>query len=338
MDLVSIIVPVYNMENFIEAGLNSLLEQTYPETEILLIDDGSTDKSLIVCKEAEKKYDFVRVFHKENGGSGSARNLGIENAQGKYMYFHDIDDYIKPEAIERLVEAIETHDTDLVVCGFEMFNGERVTKTVNRCDGLQRSGAELRADFYEHCFMYEEKGILGAAWGKLYRSEIIKEHNIRYPDLRRHQDEVFVARYTEHIRGVYFIGDALCRYFVNTSERLWGKLPADYYDIARQSFYYLKDTVCKWNPDNTEVFNKVRFDFFYKTFLAMWEQLNPKHGFSFFTQYRRIKEITEDYLKLCGDDFNAGGNHVFTAMKKRRYPEIYLRLIIYTHSHKYDDF
>lgn len=106
-DLISIIVPVYNIKEYLERCVDSILAQTYENIEVLLVDDGSTDGTSLLVDELGKKDSRIRVFHKENGGSSSARNLGIREAKGAYLGFIDSDDYIEPYMFEKLYEAIQ---------------------------------------------------------------------------------------------------------------------------------------------------------------------------------------------------------------------------------------
>lgn len=107
--LISIIVPVYNIEEYLPRCVESLRKQTYPRTEILLVDDGSTDGTGALCDELAKEDPRIRVFHKENGGSSSARNLGIAEAEGRYLGFVDGDDYVEPDMYEKLCAAMESY-------------------------------------------------------------------------------------------------------------------------------------------------------------------------------------------------------------------------------------
>lgn len=107
--LISIIVPVYNIEEYLPRCVKTLQSQTYPHMEILLVDDGSTDGTSVLCDRLQKEDSRIRVFHKENGGSSSARNLGIAEAKGEYLGFVDSDDYVEPDMYEKLYAAIEQY-------------------------------------------------------------------------------------------------------------------------------------------------------------------------------------------------------------------------------------
>lgn len=112
--LVSIIVPVYNVQSFLEECLMSLVEQTYKNIEIIIINDGSTDQSPYICDCFAHNYNNITVYHKQNGGASKARNFGLEKAKGKYIYFMDSDDFINNKSIELLVSKAEAHNADIV--------------------------------------------------------------------------------------------------------------------------------------------------------------------------------------------------------------------------------
>ena len=118
---VSIIVPVYNTEPFLSRCLDSILCQSFTDFELLLIDDGSTDGSGAICDDYAERDSRIRVFHKENGGVSSARNLGIDNSKGEWLYFADSDDELLPNGLQTLVNCID-EDVDVVMGGYEKFN------------------------------------------------------------------------------------------------------------------------------------------------------------------------------------------------------------------------
>ena len=117
--LVSIIIPVYNVESYLPECIESVLKQTYSHWELLLIDDGSSDGSPQICDEFQRKDSRIRAIHKENQGPSAARNLGIEIAGGDYIVFVDSDDWIAPGMLEEMAGKIYRYQTDLVMCGYE---------------------------------------------------------------------------------------------------------------------------------------------------------------------------------------------------------------------------
>lgn len=131
---ISVIVPIYNVENLIERCLSSLLIQTvFNELEILLIDDGSTDRSGIICDAFAEKYENIKVFHKANSGVSAARNFGLNQARGKYVVFVDADDYVSSDFYEKMLFEIETRQVDLVVFDYylQFENGDQFTYRTN---------------------------------------------------------------------------------------------------------------------------------------------------------------------------------------------------------------
>ena len=138
--LVSVIVPIYNVVDFINRGIEFLFKQDFTDFEVLLIDDGSTDGSGRICDFWAEKKENIRVFHKENEGAGSARNVGILNAYGKYLYFFDIDDEPDPELLSYNVRIMEEKEVDYILFGFRV-----ITPSLNNlCD-------EIRFDEKEIC-------------------------------------------------------------------------------------------------------------------------------------------------------------------------------------------
>ena len=118
MAQVSIIVPVYQVETYLRQCIDSILAQTFTDFELILVDDGSKDKSGEICEEYAGKDGRVRVIHKENGGLSDARNAGLEQAAGEYFMFVDSDDYIAPTMIERLYNSIQSESADIAACNF----------------------------------------------------------------------------------------------------------------------------------------------------------------------------------------------------------------------------
>lgn len=336
MKKVSIIIPVYNMEDYVESGVKCITEQTYENLEIIIIDDGSKDKSYFKCLAEADTDRRIAVFSKNNEGPAAARNLALRKATGDYVYFFDMDDYLENNAIETLVNAMERENVDLVACSFSMYDGKNVFRTVNKTDGLKRTGDEARSDYYDQLFMYGEKGIQGAAWYKLYKMDIIREHNIQFPNLRKSEDDVFVARYVSFINSFYIVGDVLCRYTVNSYKRFWDKYRFDIFDTARESTMCMRDIVCAWNEDNIVVRNRIYEDYFHKTFGSFCFLFNPNLNMTRRNRLARIKEITDIFMEdIPKDNFNV--NHkVFELMCKKSYRKIYFRILLHVIRHKFD--
>lgn len=170
MKSVSVIVPVYNVEKYLARCLDSLLGQTQPDIEILVVNDGSTDTSGRIVDEYAQKYpDRIRAFHMENEGVSAARNRGVAEAEGKYLTFVDSDDYVTVDYLELMVEAAEKNHADLVVQGFRM---------------VDESGNVL-AEVCPTAYIPGEKEEwplrIISAWGRLFRREFWMQHNLTFP-------------------------------------------------------------------------------------------------------------------------------------------------------------
>lgn len=201
---VSIIVPVYNKEKFIADCIDSLISQSYVSIEIILVDDGSHDKSWDIIKKYSKIDNRIVALHKDNGGVCSARNYGIDNAKGKWISFVDADDSLPVDSIETLCTHAELHNADLIIGNFTRIQGSD----------------KIYVHEYDNEFInsYIWKRIdAGRAWGQLYKSEIIKKHNIHFVDgLAYSEDNVFLTNYSIYVKSLEYIADSIYYYNINS--------------------------------------------------------------------------------------------------------------------------
>ncbi|MGN0384193.1 MAG: glycosyltransferase family 2 protein [Eubacterium sp.] len=178
-DYISIIVPVYNVKDYLDKCVNSILNQTYKSIDIILVDDGSTDGSQDVCDKYASQDDRVRAIHKVNGGLSSARNEGLKFAKGSFVVFVDSDDYIEPDMMESLYNAYIKYDADIVCCG-KYLESSTGTKEVN-CESeycISQESAIKR--------MLQLNDIDNSACDKLYKLELFDD--IEFPEGRYYED------------------------------------------------------------------------------------------------------------------------------------------------------
>ena len=197
--MISVIMGVYNKEEYLYRSLSSLLDQTYKDFELILVDDGSTDKSAEICDLYEKNYEKIHVIHKQNGGLPSALNCGLDYAKGDYVAFVDPDDWVEPEYLELLISSHEKFDTDLEICGFFRVQEERETvanKSGNMCL-LNKNQALLMifgGDYF--CSYY---------WNKFFHMDIIREHHLRFDEsLKAGEDILFSYEYICHCKTIVY--------------------------------------------------------------------------------------------------------------------------------------
>lgn len=202
---VSIIVPVYNVEMYLERCVNSLCDQTYNNIEIILVDDGSTDHSGHLCDSLAYRDDRIRVIHKMNGGLSDARNAGIEKAVGGYIAFIDSDDWYDPNMIEILFNLCLSHNAEIAECSYRNIHQDYV-KTETVCSGAVINFTPMQAIESNLDWKYCKP----VAWNKLYRRDIIGE--IRYPVGKLHEDEFTTHLFYLSAKKVVYIDVALVNY------------------------------------------------------------------------------------------------------------------------------
>lgn len=173
--LISVVVPVYNVEKYLKRCVDSILTQTYTNLEVILIDDGSTDASSNICNEYVDKDRRVRVRHQQNGGLSAARNTGISIAKGDYIAFVDSDDFIHPQMIECLYKGMSENKVMLSVCGFKEVSSDDTMENEFDENGYRvYTAKELLNMYYDYD---EKKTLVIAAWNKLYHRDLLLTYN-----------------------------------------------------------------------------------------------------------------------------------------------------------------
>lgn len=201
--LISIIIPVYNVENYLPACLSSVCGQTLRELEIIVVDDGSTDRSGAIAEEFARKDSRIRVIHQRNGNPGATRNVGLEIVRGEYLGFVDSDDWIDPDMYEKLYRAAQTTKADLVVTGV------RVEFTRDKREILQQIDRTETIEQPKHLlnkfFQLKEKNLFAYPVNKLFRTELVKTQNLCFPDILPFEDLVFNLRYYMFVTTVTLV-------------------------------------------------------------------------------------------------------------------------------------
>lgn len=222
---VSVIIPVYNIEKYLRQCLESACNQTLEDIQVIAIDDGSTDSSAEICRELLEKYPTKMEYHyKENGGSASARNLGLEYARGEYIGFIDSDDWVEPDMYEKMYACAVRNDADMVFC--RVFEEE--------CPGayeyiFPREGYFSPEDMKKEIFPYLLPGVTSKGnfrnlrwcnWLRICRRSIIEENHIRFYDKsRRCEDLGFSVACTIHSKNYYYLNECLYHNRPNASSK-----------------------------------------------------------------------------------------------------------------------
>lgn len=285
---VSIAIPIYNVENYLDRCVKSIVNQTYKNLEIILVDDGSTDGCGKICDEWVKKDNRIKVVHKSNGGLSSARNAGLANATGDYIMFEDSDDWIEAELVERCVKRIENDKSDIVIFGYRKVDEQGKTMWDFTFGNETYSKNEIIEDLHKRILEMS----YGYAWNKLYDLKFLKESGLEFDSsIIDREDLVFNMQLLSHIRKISYLEYVGYNYLQRNTSLLHNS------NLARlKNINTFCDKMCEIKFENEEVERTVRSmcilhylaDCIIKNIL--WnEELNKKE------KIKWINELIENY-------------------------------------------
>lgn len=307
---ISVIIPMYNVGSCIQQTLDNLKKQTFQQFEIILVNDGSIDNTHEVCLKLASENARITYLKKENGGAGSARNRGIEEAQGKYLYFLDGDDEIAETLLERIYSTAEEQQADLVVFALER-------RIINSLDGSiqsKRRTKQLDANFltrqaFEKAFgdLYYDGVLFGGPVNKLFRTDIVKENGVLFPNLRRGQDEIFNLLYYPHVNNVAIISDVL--YFYNAYDEIakQRKYRLDYFEKTMITYFKtLQFFLDGFYIEDENLVKKKAYSFVYALengFLLAWNPLERLNARKKKTHIQKIlsDEFVQEQIKAVSN-------------------------------------
>jgi len=247
--LISVIVPVFNKEDSLDECIKSIQAQSYTKLEIILVNDGSTDKSGDICELLAQNDDRIKVLYKENGGAGSARNAGLEAAQGEFIAFVDSDDTIEANMYELLYNKLINDDVDMCVCGLKMIY-EDYTRIINVPDEKKVNIQEL---FTAYLSDFRTYGIL--FFGPC--NKLMRKLPVRFPeDYKNAEDGVYIADCIEASKnGISFLNIAPYNYFQSINASSLSK--NDTYDNVNRMMTHLKSIMEKTLPEKTADIDRI---------------------------------------------------------------------------------
>ena len=293
--IISIIIPIYNMEQFLERCLDSVVNQTYTSLEIILINDGSTDSSGDICDTYAKEDNRIKVIHQVNAGVSAARNAGLNVATGEYISFIDPDDYIEVNAYETLIPYLNNNSIDIL-----RFNANRKGEILNR---LPFEGEYAGKRFEQEVLLpmigskkFGGMFILGVLWIHLFKREIIEKNHIRFnKELRRCEDRLFTITCMLHADKMFFTDDILYHYQVN-DESLSNR-----YDPIRwqQELLFMDDLKKEYTQTRsrsfvTEADKRIKNDFVLRAVTSINNEYFTNNSNSFWQRYKNIKTIVNN--------------------------------------------
>lgn len=327
---ISIIIPVYNVERYLPRCLDSVLAQTFADFELLLIDDGSPDRSPAICDQYAAKDPRIQVFHKPNGGVSSARNLGIDHAQGSFIAFIDADDYIEPNFLEEMLNAMNRYNADLVCCGLWAYQKE--DGNYNSIRGTDEDKVFTRKEALIE-LLGPDDSIQTSPWNKLYKANIIRKNNLRFPeDLKYCEDKVFILRFIMHCSKVFFTSKILYHYMTIETSATFGNIKKgngfNYKNLERiKADNICYDTIKALN-DN-KLLNAIKPGLFYSTKLIADRFICSYDGTDNQTLHllrRKLSEYLPYYItnKRCVNV--CGRRNTFRLMFCMYFPSLFLLL------------
>lgn len=258
---VSIIVPVYNVEKYLVRCIESLINQTFKNIEIILINDGSTDNSLNIINEYKKKDRRIKLIDNKNNGVSCSRNIGIKQSKGNYIMFVDSDDWIDKNTIEDMYNLLEKNGCDLVMCSYirEFLKGSKEKKvmledkiTYEKKDIKKELLRRLIGPVREELANPENLDSMGTVWGKLYRSSIIKANNIKFIDLKEigsAEDVLFNIYLFNEINRAIFINKPMYHYWKGNSNSVTSKYNPKLTEQRQVFFRYIQEFLDRNNME-----------------------------------------------------------------------------------------
>ncbi len=324
MQRISVIIPIFNMEQFLPRCVDSILNQTYRELEIILVNDGSTDSSPDICDDYARQDERIKVIHKPNGGVSSARNAGLDIATGNYISFVDPDDWIAEDMYQKLTEYLAVDEVDII-----RFDATRKGENLDWLpfEGLYRDD-KLETEVILPMIGSEKFGgtfILGVLWIHLFKRELIEGNKVRFNEkLRRCEDRLFTISAMIFARKMLFVRDSLYYYEVY-DESLSNRYDSQRWNQERVYLQELKELYTK-NKNVTfveEADKRIANDCILRVITSVNQEYFSNNKNSFLKRYNNVKDIiccteTQDAAGLMKSERMGWKGQLIIRMIKKR--------------------
>ena len=325
---ISIIIPVYNAERYLKKCINSIRNQTLSEIEIILVNDGSTDRSKDICDYYRNLDKRVKVIHTKNRGVSHARNIGIQNASGKYIMFADSDDYVEKEWCQELYNLIISESVDLVICGYNVENqrGKKIYIETRVLSEKEDVSSLIVNDF----FVLYLKNLLNSPCNKIFRLDVIKKYCIKYDEtLSLGEDMIFNLEYINLMSNekIIVLNKSLYNYVWEEKQSLDYKYYDNLFMIYKYIYHKLYETL------ETKCDNLVKYEkFYWKRYFFMLERV-LENTFNKKNKDYLILKIKMNNSILKDEDFQKSLSYItnnevkvlyLIALKSKDYVFVYL--------------
>ena len=295
MPKVSVIIPVYNVEKYLEKCIESVINQTLKDIEIICVNDGSTDSSRKILEKYKNRDSRIKIVDKENGGLSSARNAGMKVAVGEFYSFIDSDDWVEHTMLEKMYNNITTMNSDIAICAVHQF--DETNQKIDDSNPYYTLGF-FDETFDNKAFSYKDvkpflMDVCVMAWNKLYRKKFVDDCNARYPDGLIFEDGPFFFSIFFKTQRVSIVRDFLYYYRINRKNSIIqkaGKKFLNVIDVIEIMFSKIKDL-----PD----FEDIKYTFFMKKVedvLYRYENLSPKYRIAFVKKLKKESSLVKDEI------------------------------------------
>lgn len=295
MPKLSIIMPVYNTAKYLDRGIQAVINQTFTDWELIIVNDGSIDNSAEICAKYAGQDTRIIFIDKKNGGAGSARNAGLDVARGEYIAFPDSDDWLEYDTYEICMQRIVQTPVDLLLFG------EITTVYNDRTGSIEKeiedfieenhftTKDECREKWSELIMTYH----MNAPWNKIYKKSIIDRYHIRFPDLRRMQDGVFNLYYYDKIESFISITEYKYHFIWHSDEVQKKKMPAAFLDCAITYHSTAIKLLDEWGKKNQTIEKKLG-NWFSETLSIAEQTFIPQGGKTPLNTYKHIRKINNN--------------------------------------------
>ena len=297
---ISIIVPVYNVDRYLENCINSIINQSFYNFELILIDDGSEDDSGKICDNYAKKDKRIKVIHKKNEGVSRARNIGIDLSKGKYIMFCDSDDFVKRDWCKGLYDLQKNNLNSICLCGFTTINFRG-----NKCEYIDKvldKNKKINHINIKDFFLLYEKHLVNSPCNKIYESQIIKKNNIKFNEnITLGEDLLFNLKYFEFVKGdIVVLNECKYNYILRDNESLDNKYYKDLFGIYTMLYKSIYDHMIIFKSDISIYIEKFYNSYFYMLNRVLKNTFHSKSNMNFIQKIKYNSEVMKsEEFKKC---------------------------------------
>lgn len=316
---ISIIVPVYKVEAYLNKCIDSILNQTFEDFELILVNDGSPDKCGEICEDYAKKDSRIRVFHKENGGQATARNFGIDIARGEYIGFVDSDDYIEPEMYEVLYNMCINDNCDMVNCSSKIYFNNKIKVNGNGEKVIHSKKEAMRVVI--EGLLYDE-----CLWSKLIKKSVLKD--LRMPVGIVYEDTAFVYKIVDKCERIGYIGVPMYNYIKredSTMDRAVKEVKTDAILVYKEMYEFVKNKY----PDVSDIV-RIKLS---NTCISIMNTIIKQDEFNIhINKYREVSKVLNKNFYSNIKSKNYHRNEKILLLANKINPMLYKKLILMTQS------